>query len=158
MPYKVPALFSDRRRWLKIGLPGAVLLAMCIYSAVAGPKRMPRFADYLKDPARFDGRSLLVQFTQIRRYEGPDKFTVQDIWGDRIQVRGHIPPGQVGCFISFYATFNKPGYLVLGEKWHIYRWDTVKLVVSATALIGVLLFFLRRFRFNLRRFRFEARW
>ena len=157
MPTKVSALFSDRHRWLKIGLPGALLLAMCIYSATAGPKRMPRFVDYLKDPARFDGTSLLVQFTQIKRYGGPGRFTVQDIWGNRIEVIGTIPPGQGGCFISFEALFKKPGYLVLGEKWHIYSLDTFKLVVSAVALVGVAFYFIRRFRLNARRLRFEER-
>jgi len=157
LPNKVPALFSDRHRWLKIGLPGTLLLAMCIYSATAGPERMPRFADYLRDTAHFDGTSLLVQFTQIKRYDGPNRFTVQDIWGNRIEVIGTIPPGQMGCFISFEALFKKPGYLVLGKKWHIYSLDTLKLVVSAIALAGVALFFLRRFRFNPSLFRFEER-
>jgi len=158
LPNKVPALFSDRHRWIKIGLPGALLLAMCIYSATAGPKRMSRFADYLREPARFDGASLLVQFTQIKRYDCPNnRFTVQDIWGNRIEVVGTIPPGQMGCFISFEALFKKPGYLVLGKKWHIYSSDTLKLIVSAVALVGVALFFLRRFRFNPRRLRFEER-
>jgi len=151
------ALFSDRHRWLKIGLPAALLLAMCIYSAIAGPKLMPRFADYLQDPARFDGTRFVVQFTQIKRYDGPDRFTVQDIWGNRIDVTGSIPHGEEGCFISFEAVFKSPGYLVLGEYWHIYARDTQKLVVSALALVGVMVFFLRRFKPNLRRFRFEER-
>jgi len=154
---KVPALFSDERRWLKIGLPSALLLAMCIYSAIAGPKLLPRFADYLKDPARFDGIRFMVQFTQIKRYDGPDRFTVQDIWGNRIDVTGSIPAGEEGCFISFEAVFKSPGYLVLGERWHIYARDTQKLIVSAVALLGVMVFFLRRFRVNPRRIRFEER-
>ena len=153
----VSRLFSDRHRLLKIGLPAAALLAMCVYSAIAGPNLAPRFSDYLKDPARFDGTRLIVQFTQVDRYDGPGKFTVRDIRGNRIAVMGAIPPGQEGCFISFEAVFRSPGYLILGKTWHIYARDTLKLVVSAVALIGVAVFFLRRFRFNLRRFRFEER-
>jgi len=153
----VPAFLSDRHRWLKIGLPAALLLAMCIYSAIAGPKLLPSFADYLKDPGRFDGTRLIVQFTQIKQYNGPDRFIVQDIRGNRIEVEGKVAPGQEGSFISFDAVFRSPGRLILGEPWHIYARDTLKLVVSAVALIGVAVFFLLRFRFNLRRFRFEER-
>ena len=138
---------------------------MCIYSAIAGPKLRTRgqglrtsFSDHLQDPASFDGTRLMVQFTQIKSYDGPDRFTVRDIRGNRIEVIGRIPPGHKGCFISFEATFRRPGYLILGDKWHIYAGDTQKLIVSAVGLIGVAVFFLRRFRFNLRRFRFEERW
>ena len=153
----VSRLFSNRGRWLKMGLPAAALIALCIYSAIAGPNLAPRFSDYLKDPARFDGTRMMVQFTQVDSYDGPGKFTVRDIKGSRIAVMGAIPPGQESCFISFDAVFRSPGHLVLGDKWHIYARDTLKLIVSAVALVGVAAFFLRRFRFNLRRFRFEER-
>ena len=154
---KVSAVFSDRHRWLKIGLPAALLLAMCIYSAIVGSRLYTAFADFLKDPDRYDGTEFTVQFTIVKGYEGPDRFTIADLPGRRIQVEGHIPPGQEGCFISFDATFKSPGYLILGKRWHIYQHDTLKLIISAPALLGVGLFFLGRFRFRLRRFRFEER-
>lgn len=135
----------------------AAMVAMCIYSGIAGPKLLPDFVDYLKEPARFDGQHLMVQFTQVKTYLGADRFVVQDIRGHRIEVEGRIPPGQEGCFISFEAEFKSPGYLILKDRWHIYARDTEKLVVSAVGLIGVAAFFLRRFRFNLRRLRFEDR-
>lgn len=154
---KVPALFSDEHRRLKIALSAALLLAMCIYSGIVGPKLKPRFYDFLEDPARFDGTRLMVQFTQIKEYIGPDRFVARDIRGDTIEVEGKIPPGHEGCFISFDAVFRSPGYLVLGEPWHIYARDTLKLIVSVVGLIGVAVFFLIRFKFSLRRFRFEER-
>lgn len=134
-----------------------LLVGMCVYSAIVGPKRLPAFTDFLKDPERFDGARFMVQFTMISEYKGPDRFTVADLKWNQIEVMGKIPRGNKGCFISFEATFKSPGYLVLGERWHIYTHDTAKLVVSAPALLGVVIFFLRRFRLNLGRLRFEER-
>lgn len=153
----VSALFSNRLLWLKIALPASVLVCFSILSGVQGPRLLPRFTDFLKEPERFDGAELLVQFTMIERYAGPGRFVVHDIWGNRIEVLGQIPEGQDGCFISFRAKFKAPGYLILGKPWHIYRYDTAKLIVSAAALLTLLVLFARSFGLNIRRLRFEER-
>lgn len=147
--------FSNRLWGLKIGLGLALLVGMGAYSGIVGSNLYPAFADFLKDPDRYDGTRFMVQFVILKGYDGPGKFRIVDLRGRMIQVLGDIPPGQEGCFMSFEGTFKSPGYLILGKRWHIYKHDTLKLIVSAPALLGVGLFFLGRFRFNLRRFRFE---
>ena len=153
----ISILFSDKRRWLKIALPLLILVALCIYSGIKGPQLAPHFADYLKDPERFDGTQFMVQFTMVKEIKSPERFVVADLNGRRIDVVGSIPSGSEECFISFQATFKAPGYLILQDPWHIYSKDRLKLYVSAIALLGVMAFFLRRFRFDFRRFYFEER-
>lgn len=148
--------FSDDYVWLKVGLPIIVLVALCVYSGIEGPKRLQHFADFLKAPERFDGTEFMVQYTMIKEIH-PDRFVVANLKGRRIEVKGKVPPGNEECFISFQAVFRSPGYLELREPWHIYSKDRLKLYVSAIALAGIAIFFIRRFRFNLRRFRFEER-
>ncbi|MCD6326606.1 hypothetical protein J7M28_03495 [bacterium] len=154
---RLSILFSDKLRWLKIALPLLILAALCVYSGIKGPELAPHFSDYLKDPDRFDGTQFMVQFTMVKEIKGPERFVVADLNGRRIDVVGSIPSGSEECFISFEAIFKAPGYLILQKPWHIYSKDRLKLYVSAIALLGVMAFFLRRFRFNLRRFCFEAR-
>ena len=156
MGSRFSTLFSDDHLWLKVGLPIVLLVALCIYSGIQGPKRLQHFADFLKDPDRFDGTEFMAQFTMVKEVS-PESFVVADLKGRRIEVRGRVPPGSEECFISFQAVFKSPGYLLLKEPWHVYSKDRLKLYVSAIALSGVAVFFLRRFRFNLRRFRFEER-
>ncbi len=149
-----PALLTaEKGRPFRIAFFLLVLGGLIAYGACTNP--LITLSMCLDDPQRWDGTMIVVGNESVVRAVEENSFTISYL-GKLVRVKGRLPAEAVGQFIIFRARFTAPDRLEAVEI-HVANGRRAKIVLSLLPTIGIGIWFMRRFRFNLRSMMFEAR-
>ena len=147
MPTPVSRTVSAK---LRIVFYTLALLGLCVYSAVVGPLQVTTVRDVQKNSAGFHGQEFRLS-SQIKVSQLMDDGFLIDQRGAKMHVR--IPAKdanlwkkekrtlKVGDVVTLRGQWHSEGYLLL-EELHIQKLQLVRILVSALAILALLVLFL----------------
>ncbi len=139
--------FSNAGRHYKLLLCLVGIVLLCLWSWQNAPA--PMLDKCLSSPTACHGKLWTANAGGIVTAIEPERFWL-DHEGTYIQVNGRIPDLRVGDTIFMEAVFHQEGHWTL-QRAYISRYRHWRIVVSLVAMVGVLWFFFRAYRFDLSR-------
>lgn len=134
-------LFSNRWYCLKLTLPIILLLAVCGYSLVFGPRQMIYVSNCLDNPEAGDGRTVVAAVVPVTSVSD-DGFTVRCFERDA-RIKGRIPGLTEGQFVDVRGRFHKEDGWVEMERYHVWsrsaRWTKLGVSLIPLAVVGWML-------------------
>jgi len=143
-------MFSDRLRILKVAVPLAVVVGLCVYSHREGTRRFFSLDKLIDSPRDYVGGQITCTYQRIVEAPGTGRlksyFKLDDGRGNLIRVRLRRPTRMSkGDWISFTARVVGPRALVPTE-YRLHKGRYVKYVVGAAVLVLIAVYLARTLR------------
>lgn len=147
-------IFSDKNRYLFIGVATALILVGCFYGSWQGPREDPSPQDFLENPDNI-GREAVIRYAKVLAVSD-SQLLLRAVGYEFTAVFAESIDSKVGSDISLVGKVESPITLQVTD-YHIHPWRPLKYYFSLPAIGLVIYILFKKYRFNWRRLIFTEK-
>lgn len=148
-------IFSDKLRWLKVLLIFLGLVGLVFYAQTQGPRAVPGFKEFEKNPTTFEGKNIGFN-GKVLEIESENFKIEQNLDGKKkiLNLQGNLKNAKVGDKAYGVFTYKKDTGMVL-DRYIISNSRPFKIIFSFIALLGVAILFFKNYTFDFKKWEFK---